>query len=65
MKLLVTEMPLNKRGCPFAKEYDELFWDGEMSHRTKVIFYDCKVTKTDCDLDCGKCSGLQLLEVKE
>lgn len=56
MKILVTEMPLCMYDCPFSKEY---------TCGLDRVAYDCAVTKEDCDLDCGTCSGLKVLKIEE
>ena len=55
MKLLVDEMPLNEYICPFS----------ELIEISRSFVHDCKLTGDYCDLACGTCSGLKLLETKE
>ena len=62
MKVLVTEMPLSEYECPFSEEYTTRVMDNNMRWKVERICYECSVTKEDCDLNCGKCSGLKVLE---
>ena len=55
MKVLVDEMPLNRYVCPFS----------EILELSNGFVHDCKLTGDYCDLVCGVCSGLKVLETKE
>lgn len=54
MKILVDEMPLNVCACPFS----------EVLELPRTIKFYCKLTNDYCDLDCGTCSCLKLMETK-
>ena len=62
MKIFVDEMPLTEYDCPFSKEWESRVWDSTMKYRHSVMMYECSVTKENCDLNCGACSGLKVLE---
>ena len=63
MKILVDHMPINKGACPFSKGYYTSLsgLDKEANRWVDPISYTCKVAKAECDLNCGKCSGLMVL----
>ena len=65
MKLLVDEIPFCQSDCPFSREIPMSRYDEKKKCRYRYVGYECDLTKDFCDLECGTCSGLKVLEIKE
>lgn len=64
MRLFVDEMPLSEYECPFSEEHLSrvLCADKNTYRYHHVMIYECSVTKEQCDLNCGACSGLRVFK---
>lgn len=60
MKILVDESPCSKPECPFSVlRHTSLGFD-EHFNRLGLMYYDCTISKRECDLSGGVCSGLKV-----